>query len=231
MEKSCSLQKKSPTNIFQLLKRSNLLLFYVLIHLHLDIFEVRWNNQYLGHFVNYLLIFNWVDKKISLYRWTQGGISTFQTGLEHGIRRASPGPVTWARGWGHAGGGDSCWPGRTGRQLRGCRYYYFVSGLIGATEAPRAGRLFSWKLVRIKSSGCDPLCRTEVDKHGGSRSHTSPRGKKSRAACGCRNSTVRHKDMVSNSKADSQRVEIRLIVNYITHILYYKYSVWPEQFI
>lgn len=49
------------------------------------------------------------------------------------------------------------------------------------TEAPRVHGLFSWKLVRIKSLACGPLCPTELHKHEWSRSETSPRGKKSRA--------------------------------------------------
>lgn len=48
--------------------------------------------------------------------------------------------------------------------------------LVGGGEAPRVYGLFSLKLVRIKSLPRDPLWTAEVDKHGWSRSGTSPQG-------------------------------------------------------
>lgn len=62
-------------------------------------------------------------------------------------------------------------------------------GAPRGTEAPRAHGLFCWKLVRIKSLACTPLCPAEVDKHGWSRSETSPRGKKGSTAEALRGET------------------------------------------
>lgn len=55
-------------------------------------------------------------------------------------------------------------------------------GTFWGTEAPSAHGLFCWKLVRINSLACPPLCPAEVDKHKRSRSDTSPRGTKRKAA-------------------------------------------------
>lgn len=69
---------------------------------------------------------------------------------------------------------DSCWPAGA---ASGVAFF----GTPRGTEAPRERGLFSLELVRIKSLPCGPLCPAEVDKHGWSRSETSPRGKESRA--------------------------------------------------
>lgn len=69
---------------------------------------------------------------------------------------------------------DSCWPAGA---ASGVAFFWTPRG----TEAPRERGLFSRELVRIKSLPCGPLCPAEVDKHGWSRSETSPRGKESRA--------------------------------------------------
>lgn len=73
--------------------------------------------------------------------------------------------------------------GRAASGACGLFFFFFLGrgGTPRGTEAPRARGLFSWKLVRIKSLPCGPLCPAEVDKHDWSRSETSPRGKKSRA--------------------------------------------------
>lgn len=75
-------------------------------------------------------------------------------------------------GWGHARRETAA--GRPG-SLGGCVFW-----TPRGTEAPRERGLFCWKLVRIKSLPCGPLCPAGIDKHGWSRSETTPQGKKSR---------------------------------------------------
>lgn len=79
-------------------------------------------------------------------------------------------------GWGHAHGETAA-----GRPWGACVFWGGSCALWGK-EAPRAPGLFCWKLVRINSLACTPLCPAEVDKHDWSRSDTSPRGKKRKAA-------------------------------------------------
>lgn len=64
----------------------------------------------------------------------------------------------------------------------GIAFFWGGSWDLWGTEAPRAQGLFCWKLVRINSLPCPPLCPAEVDKHNRSRSDTSLRGTKRKAA-------------------------------------------------
>ena len=68
------------------------------------------------------------------------------------------------------------------------------------TEAPGVCRLFSWKLVRIKSLPCGPLCPAEVDKHGWSRSETSLPGGKEQHWMGAATQRLERKQIICLSK-------------------------------
>lgn len=103
-------------------------------------------------------------------------IPTFRTAHEHGSSLA-PERVLFDRAGCPVTGPRSCPRGDSCLTASGVAFFWTPRG----TEAPRARGLFWWGLVRIKSLPCGPLCPAEVDKHGRSRSETSPRGKKSRA--------------------------------------------------